>query len=291
MARESRHRLKFVSLLPRAKGVGEVSTAVMVQALGRALWSVALAFVVGIGGTRAEVATYGSGLILRRTMTEQDADILSASLPQNGTLFLSSPGGSLAAGLRIASLANARRITVVVEADCVSACSLPFFAAARRVMKPGTRVGVHSSSRVDGHEDDETLATTARIVRILAGHGVPQTVVAGMMTATPDKVYWLTNRELTELGVERTIVSSETKFACGSYRIEAAAGFGRIRSAPSLSAPVVQQLANGSRIENCGESRTDERGVVWLDVTVASRDEAGQMLEARGWVSRLVLSR
>ncbi len=268
-----------------------MSTAVTVQALWRAMWSAALAFVVGIGGTHAEVASYGSGVILRRTMTEQDADLLGAHLPQNGTLYLASPGGSLAAGLRIASLVNVRRVSVVVVGDCASACSLPFFAATRRIVKPGTRVGVHSSSKADGREDDETLATTARIVRILAEHGVPQTVVAGMMTATPDKIYWLSDQELAQLGTAHITNSAEPAAPCNALTIEAAAGFGRIRSAPSLSAPVVQQLANGSRIKSCGESRTDERGVVWLDVTVLYRGEAGQMLEAKGWVSRLIVAR
>lgn len=268
-----------------------MSVATIARALGCAGASAALVLAFGMGDTRADVASYGSGMILRGTMTEHDAELLEARLPRNGTLFLGSPGGSLTAGLRIAALTQARRVGVVVVDDCASACSLPFFAAARRVMKPGTRVGVHSSSKSDGREDDETLAMTARVVRILANHGVPQTVVAGMMTATPDKVYWLNNSELAQLRAERVASSPEIASPCRTYKIEAPAGFGRIRSAPSLSASVVEALTNGSRVESCGESRTDERGVVWLDVTALHRDNAGQVRAAKGWISQQILGR
>jgi hypothetical protein len=259
--------------------------------LGTLVPCAALAIALASSAAHAEVEAYASGMILRGNMTVQDADFLTMRLPRNGTLFLASPGGSLAAGLRIANLVSERRLTIVVEGDCVSACSLPFFAATRRIMKPGTRIGVHSSAKPDGREDDATLATTARIVRVLAEHGVPRTVVAGMMTAKPDEVYWLTDRELGELGVERPSDVPATAGSCTVYKIEAPAGYGRLRSAPSLSAPVVEQLANGSRIKSCSESRTDERGVVWFNVTALYRDEAGRVLEARGWISRLVLGR
>jgi len=268
-----------------------MSVATTARALGCAGVSAVLALAFCMGDTRADVASYSSGMILRGTMTEHDAALLEARLPRNGTLFLGSPGGSLTAGLRIAALTQARRVSVVVVDDCASACSLPFFAAARRVMNPGTRVGVHSSSKSDGREDDETLAMTARIVRILASHGVPQTVVAGMMTATPDKVYWLNDSELAQLRAERIGASPETASPCGSYKIETPAGFGRIRSGPSLSASVVEALANGSPVTSCGETRTDERGVAWLAVTALHRDGAGRALSAKGWISRQVLAR
>lgn len=268
-----------------------MNIAVTARSFGRRLAGAVVAITMCMGPTHAEVASYGSGLILRGTITDHDADVLDARLPQNGTLFLSSPGGSLGAGLRIAQLASMRRASAVVVGNCASACSLPFFAAARRVVKPGTRVGVHSSARADGREDDETLATTARIVRILAEHGVPRTVVAGMMTATPNKMYWLTDRELADLGATQVDTSTAATGPCAGWRIEAPAGFGRIRSAPNLSAPVVERVANGSRIENCNDSRTDERGVVWHNVTAVYHGDAGEQLEAKGWVSRLILAR
>jgi hypothetical protein len=261
------------------------------RAIGRVASGAALAWGLAMAGARADVLPHGSGMILRGTMTEYDASLLEARLPRNGTLFLGSPGGSLNAGLRIAALTQARRVSVVVDGDCASACSLPFFAAGRRVMRPGARVGVHSSSKSDGREDDETLAMTARIVRILASHGVPQTVVAGMMTATPDKIYWLNDSELEQLRAERVAASPETVGACRAYKIEAPAGFGRIRSGPSLSASVVEALANGSPVTSCGEIQTDERGVAWLAVTAVHRDGAGRALSAKGWISRQVLGR
>ncbi len=273
------------------KGVGKMSVATSARGLGRAVSCAALAIVFGTADTRADVAPYGSGMILRGAMTEHDAELLEARLPHNGTLFLASPGGSLAAGLRIAALTQARQVSVVVEGDCASACSLPFFAATRRVMKPGTRIGVHSSSKLGGREDDETLAMTARVVRILARHGVPQTVVAGMVTATPDKVYWLNDSELAQLRAERVAAAPETAGPCRTYKIEAPAGFGRIRAAPSLDASVVEALTNGSRVESCGESRADGRGVAWLNVTAHHRDVAGHVLVAKGWISLQVLAR
>ncbi len=268
-----------------------MNVAVTARTFGRTLAGAMVAISVCMGATHAEVASYGSGLILRGTITDHDADVLDASLPHNGTLFLSSPGGILGAGLRIAQLANLRRASAVVVGNCASACSLPFFAATRRVVRPGARVGVHSSAKADGREDDETLATTARIVRMLADHGVPQTVVAGMMTATPDKMYWLNDQEFALLGATQVNTTTAAAASCTGWRIEAPAGFGRIRSAPSLSAPVVERVANGSRIESCSESRTDARGVVWHNVTASYRGEAGQQLEARGWVSGLILAR
>lgn len=245
----------------------------------------------GMHDARADVASTRSGMLLHGTMTTYDADLLETRLPRGGTLFLASPGGSLVAGLRIADMTRTRRITVVVEGDCASACSLPFFTAARRLMKPGTRVGVHSSSKSDGREDDETLATTARIVRVLADNGVPQTVVAGMVTATPDKIYWLSDNELEQLGAERTATSSEPTTRCTSYTIEAPAGYGRIRTGPSLSSSIVEELANGSHVKSCGESRTDERGVAWLRVTANSRDKDGRAVSTEGWMSQRVLAR
>jgi hypothetical protein len=137
-----------------------------------------------------------------------DFDRLRASfmdLPSTariGGVILDSPGGNIAEASRIAEGLRRTGLTVAVfgQARCVSACFLIFAAAARKVIEPTALIGVHSAS-VAGAETTEAKASTLTMARYAATLGVAPDIIRKMVNATPGQIEWLTQRDLTSMGV------------------------------------------------------------------------------------------
>jgi hypothetical protein len=66
---------------------------------------------------------------------------------------LSSLGGDLEDGLRIANLTRRKKLTVYVAGECSSACADVFIAAARRFFGEESKIGVHAVSNNRDTED------------------------------------------------------------------------------------------------------------------------------------------
>lgn len=137
-----------------------------------------------------------------------DLDRLAAyvgALPSASRILgftLDSPGGNLAEASKIARTFRRIGATVGVlgQAKCVSACFLIFAAGAKKITDPTALIGVHSAS-VEGAETAEAMAVTTAMARDTATLGVPPGIIGKMVVATAGQMEWLTQRDLTSMGV------------------------------------------------------------------------------------------
>ncbi|BCX54982.1 Predicted O-linked N-acetylglucosamine transferase%2C SPINDLY family [Bordetella ansorpii] len=118
-------------------------------------------------------------------------------------LILKSPGGSVEAGLQLASIVRQNGLSTHVSANdiCASACFYPFAAGVYRWADTNARVGVHSAAE-NGRETDRATAATIRFSRVLATLDVPDAILGKIVKTPPEKTYFLTPQDLASMGVQ-----------------------------------------------------------------------------------------
>jgi hypothetical protein len=149
-----------------------------------------------------------SGTVLRLRGDVRDGDYgRLKSILQNGSvvgLDIRSGGGSLEDGLEIARVVRDKGLVVYASKECDSVCAFIFFAAKERYIGRRCKIGVHSVSNQRGKEDADTARSTVRMSRLLAGLGVPHSIIGKIVATPPAKIAFLNNRELAGLNVRRS---------------------------------------------------------------------------------------
>ena len=115
---------------------------------------------------------------------------------------LDSPGGNVVEASKIANAIRLAQATVGVmgQAKCASACFLIFAAGGKRLVETTALIGVHSASEA-GAETPTSMAMTTVMAREAATLGVPPGIIGRMVSAAPGQMEWLTQRDLTSMGV------------------------------------------------------------------------------------------
>lgn len=123
------------------------------------------------------------------------------------SLLLNSPGGNVGAGVKLAYAVHLLGLnTAVASGDrCNSMCPLVWAAGARRYHTASASIGVHSASSYleasDGnevmpYEGESAKATTLEMARLAKLYGMPDSVIAKMVTTPGDQMAWLKSDEL-----------------------------------------------------------------------------------------------
>jgi hypothetical protein len=157
-----------------------------------------------------------SGIVLRLRGDVEHGDYLRLRSHFRHTaailgLDVSSYGGDLEEGLRIADLAHREKLTVYVSDECDSACADIFFAAAKRYFGPRSKIGVHSISNDRELEDAGSRLMTMKLARLWAKRGVPNSAIGKMVITRPDEISYLDQGDLSALDA-----SIGNPFATGS---------------------------------------------------------------------------
>ena len=129
---------------------------------------------------------------------------LVAALPGNTVLLgiaLSSPGGNLGEGVRLATTIRNTGLATGAHGTCASACFLMFAAGAKKFVFEDARIGVHSAS-LHGVENAGTHAVTTQMARKAADFGVPPAIIGKMVTTTAENMAWLNQDDLRSMDVE-----------------------------------------------------------------------------------------
>ncbi len=113
---------------------------------------------------------------------------------------LSSDGGILEEGLRIAELARRKKLTVYVTGQCNSGCAQVFFSAAKRYFAADAKIGVHAVSNDQDIEDVGSKLLTIKLARLWAKSGVPNSTIGKMVTTRPAGITYLDQDDLYGLG-------------------------------------------------------------------------------------------
>jgi len=114
-------------------------------------------------------------------------------------LDLSSDGGDLEEGARIANLARQKKLSVYVAEECDSVCAFIFFAAAKRYLAQDSKIGVHSVSNSRDIEDLGSMRLTLKFARLLAKLGVPKSAIGKLVTTRPSNITYLDATDLSAL--------------------------------------------------------------------------------------------
>jgi hypothetical protein len=155
---------------------------------------------------RKVVTDSGTVLRLRGDVTNGDYRRLKTVLQNDAVVGLEirSGGGSLEAGVDIARIVRDRKLVVYASRECDSVCAFIFFAARKRFMGRGCKIGVHSVSNERGKEDADSARITIEMSRLLVGLGVPHSIIGKIVATPPARITFLNNRDLASLNVQRT---------------------------------------------------------------------------------------
>jgi hypothetical protein len=180
------------------------------QHLGRLLWRRVLCLLLGVA-----LPTTCSALEIRRVQTcsgiilrlrgdvkEGDFSRLKAYFRRKHPIVgfdLSSDGGVLEEGLRIAQLARRKKLTVYVGDECNSVCADIFFAASKRYFGADSKIGVHAVSNERDIEDAGSEVLTIKLARLWAAQGVPSSAIGKMVTTRPETIVYLDQADLSGL--------------------------------------------------------------------------------------------
>ena len=115
-------------------------------------------------------------------------------------LDLSSDGGILEEGLRIADFARRKKLIVYVAAECDLVCADVFLAAAKRYVGADSKIGVHAVSNDRDIEDATSRLLTIKLARRWAQQGVPNSAIGKMVTTRPQTISYLDENDLSALG-------------------------------------------------------------------------------------------
>ncbi len=133
-----------------------------------------------------------------------DYDILQRfdATPEGfGAVRLNSPGGLVYAARALALRVAERHLATEVEGDCLSACTLVFLAAERRVLGPAGRLGFHEYIVLNDAPLFNLPAEQARDHAYLLARGVSAEFVAHVERTPHDKIWIPTREELVAGGV------------------------------------------------------------------------------------------
>lgn len=145
-----------------------------------------------------------SGLILRLRGDIKVGDFarLKSQFSGKETIVgfdLSSEGGILEEGLRIADFTRRKKLSVYVGDQCNSVCADVFFAAAKRYFGADSKIGVHAISNDQGIEDAGSKLLTVKLARLWAQQGIPNSAIGKMVTTRPETITYLDQADLSGL--------------------------------------------------------------------------------------------
>jgi hypothetical protein len=151
---------------------------------------------------RRVLACPGVALQLRGDIKEGDYLRLKAHFNGKEKIVgfdLSSGGGIVEEGLRIADLARRNKLIVYVAGECNSVCAFVFFSAAKRYVGQQAKIGVHSISNSRDIEDPSSILLTVKLARISAKLGVSNSAIGKMVTTRPTNIAYLDQADLSAL--------------------------------------------------------------------------------------------
>ncbi len=181
-------------------------------------WVIAAAFLLPVPGRAMDFSLIEAkdGQFIRAAgdIVDKDDEKLHqfvAALPPETKLLafiMTSPGGNLREGVRLAETIRASELETGVVDQCASACFLMFAAGRSKFVIDDAEVGVHSASATGGRETTESQAVTTLMARAASDYGVPASIIGKMVTTPPEKMTWLTPEDLKAMGAQSIYTQS-----------------------------------------------------------------------------------
>jgi hypothetical protein len=141
---------------------------------------------------------------------------------------LSSKGGNLYEGFRIANFTRQKGLTTYVSGECDSACAFIFLVSRKRYVSEGATIGVHSVANRHGGEDIKTMRDTIYLARLSAKLGIPLSTIGRMVATPPGRISLLNESDLSALKAiirapfEGIVGDKGSPPNCGTHQTKAA---------------------------------------------------------------------
>jgi hypothetical protein len=139
-----------------------------------------------------ELLEDGQAMFVSGGFNDGEAEQLAAKLdahPSVRMLVLSSGGGWLNEGMRMAELVRERKLNTHVIDECSSACTLAFLAGEARTMSPSGALGFHASRSVGSTATGPNRVETAELRAAYQQAGLPKAFIDKAL-ATPHEDMW-----------------------------------------------------------------------------------------------------
>lgn len=114
-------------------------------------------------------------------------------------LVINSPGGFIGAAAELGEIVQQREITVVVDGNCLSGCTLPLVASPEPTIVPGSVVGFHRGGGIGVTEAE--VETNRLMEDFYASHGVPQSVIRKALSTPYEEMWTPSLGELVEFNI------------------------------------------------------------------------------------------
>ncbi|WP_395672059.1 hypothetical protein [Phenylobacterium sp.] len=173
-----------------------------------------------------------SGVIGPDTAREFRAFLKREAILPGASVVFDSKGGNLAQGLKLGLHIRRAGFSTTIQrydqsrgvfvrgGECASACAYAFLGGTRRTVPAGSRVGVHqfsiTTTPIAWNGASEIQTTTATVISYLNLVGASPQLAASALKTPPDRVLWLSARELSRLHV----VTGEGETTAASRRLK-----------------------------------------------------------------------
>lgn len=228
------------------------------------------------------------GAITSDTPARFEAFLTAEKITYNATVAFNSPGGDLAAGLKLGELIRKRRMDTTVFTTepepsqpvystdtpgmCASACAYAFLGGVSRQVSDGSRIGVHQfSSTMAEASESETQRSLAVLAAYMGRMGVSRDLILPAGLFGPSDMYWLNRADLEKLNV----VTDRKNTPDADWQLTEIAG--------TLALEVSQTRTDGVQIMyvlRCGPDTTAYTLVWGLDLAGRSHAEAQVIAES-----------
>ena len=192
----------------RAGAAAGINVAVLVTVFAIAHSVAYASSITGTATKKGKVIVSLDGDIAEGDADKLSTIIKSANAPGHrvSSIRLNSPGGVIAAGVKLASIVRYGKIAAVVPNGdkCASACFIVFAAGDPKYVSYNASVGVHGASDETGRETVEAGAATVSMARVVKDLGVPPSIIGKMVVTPPDQIVWLTPEDLRSMGTTMT---------------------------------------------------------------------------------------
>jgi len=136
------------------------------------------------------------------------------SHPTVRTLHVTSSGGLVNEGLRLATLVRAQHLHVVVDSSCYSACTLLLLAGDQRFMRPNARIGFHRMRLRDGRD---VIPIGDDMASALEGVGASKAFVDRVYATSSDDIWEPSKNRLLDEHIISAIAQPDQFTYCPPY--------------------------------------------------------------------------
>lgn len=122
--------------------------------------------------------------------------------PRANTLYLNSPGGLIAESLKLAKIVRDVEMTIIVENECSSACTIVLINGTIRLMTPEANIGFHSA-----FIGDRSISGTNSALKIeLKKYGISDEFIEKAVNTPSNNMWYPSHKVLKQEGIVNAVL-------------------------------------------------------------------------------------